>query len=120
MTRPAAERLAEIDAIAAELRTALARIEAERAAVAEVERKNAIIDAIQLFDGDITTRAKALETELSSYLGNAWRRERAIENLPANSTPKRRAMHRIARSRNGKCLKFRRIFDIVKNAIQRA
>lgn len=76
------------------------------------ERDDAIIAALKLYDGALTARAKSLETDLSKYLGAAWSRERERKHLPATAAPKRRALHRIARSRDGEGLKFRRIFDI--------
>lgn len=97
----AAALRARADAIEAEARRALAQ-----------ERDAAIIAALQLYDGSLTARAKSLETDLAKYLGAAWARQRELSFLTSTETPKRRALHRIARSRDGEGLKFRRIFDI--------
>lgn len=97
---------------AAELRARANAIEAEARRLQAQESEDAIVAAFKLYDGAHTARAKALETDLQKYLGAAWSRERDLECLPASASPKRRALHRIARSRDGEGLKFRRIFDI--------
>jgi hypothetical protein len=76
------------------------------------ERDSAIVDALQLYEGAPTTRASALADELSDYLGRAWPRERDLNALPESAPSKRRAWHRIARSRDGEALAWRRIYDI--------
>ncbi|PWB89893.1 hypothetical protein C5688_13720 [Methylocystis sp. MitZ-2018] len=76
------------------------------------EREDAIIDALKLYEGALTSRVKQLETDLDRYLGAAWLRERGRGSPPAEASPKRRALHRIARSRDGEGLRFRRMFDI--------
>lgn len=79
------------------------------------ERKRAIIDALALYAGELWTRASALSDDYIAYLGNGWRRERELKCLPESASPRRRSFHRIARSRSGKELKARRIFDVARD-----
>ncbi len=107
---PAEARFAEAAEYLARYEAALA--EARRLQVRE--RRDAIESGLQLYEGPLTTRSAALETDLQHYLGVAWLRERDLESLPETSSPLRRALHRIARSRNGEGIKARRIFDVAK------
>ena len=104
LRRESAEREAQLD----ELRAEAERVEAE-------ERRTAIMAALALYDGSLWARASALETNLNSYLGNGWPRERFASELHDETSSPSRALHRVARSRDGNGLKARRIFDIARN-----
>ncbi|WP_292531610.1 hypothetical protein [Methylocystis sp.] len=103
---------------AAELRARAAVAEAEGRRLQVRERRDAIVAALELYDASLTTRSAALEIDLKRYLGVAWLRERDLESLPETSSPLRRALHRIAQSRNGEGIKARRIFDVAKKCNQ--
>lgn len=104
----------------AEAFRALADFEDDRARRLEVEeRDDAIVAALHLYDGAMTTRAAALAHDLADYLCRIWPRERDLESPPPSTSSKRRALHRIARSRDGEGLGMRRIYDIGRNATSR-
>ena len=113
MSAAALRRLREIAEeqrrLAAEAEAALRRAEAQ-------ERAAAVLDALDLYDGAPTARASALAHDLDDYLSRAWLRERDLEILPLSATPKRCALHRIARSRDGESIGWRRIYEIFANS----
>ena len=74
-------------------------------------RARAFRAAWSQYVGRPTTRSKALAKDYARYLGNAWPRERELWKLPDSATPKRKALHRFARSRDGNSLSWRAIFD---------
>lgn len=92
---------------AAELRRRAAEMAAQ-------EREDAIVAALGLYDGELWTRAKALAVDLKSYAANGWRREFALDELPDSTPSKRRAWHRILRSRGGEPIGDRQMFNIAK------
>ncbi|RNJ50288.1 hypothetical protein [Methylocystis hirsuta] len=110
MTPAADAMLAE----AAELRARAAAIEAEARRMLAQEREGAIIAAMALYEGEIWTRAAALAVDLRSYAANGWRREDGLHELPAGAPSKRRAWHRIFRSRDGAPIGDRQIYNIAK------
>ena len=93
--------------LAAEAEASLRRAEAQ-------EREAAVLDALGLYEGAPTARANALAHDLNDYISRAWPRERELEFLPLSATPKRCALHRIARSRDGESIGWRRIYDITQ------
>jgi len=93
--------------------------DAEARRLEAVERNDAVVAALAHFDGPLTTRAAALAFDLDRYLSTAWLRERDLERLPPATSSKRRALHRIARSRDGEGIKMRQIFNIGRNATSR-
>ncbi|MBG0801640.1 hypothetical protein IYW40_09100 [Methylocystis sp. H4A] len=82
--------------------------------MAAQEREDAIVAALGLYDGELWTRAKALAVDLKSYAANGWRREFALDELPDSTPSKRRAWHRILRSRGGEPIGDRQMFNIAK------
>jgi len=105
---PVAALLAE----AAELRARAEAAEAEAHRMQAQEREEAIVAALEIYEGPLTRRAAALARDLSRYLGTAWARERC--GRMADGSPQRHALHRIAQSRNGEGIKARRIIDVAK------
>lgn len=97
---------------AAELRARAEAAEAEARRLQARERENAIVEALEIYEGPLTRRAAALARDLSRYLGTAWPRERWGRMV--DGSPQRRALHRIAVSRNGEGIKARRIIDVAK------
>lgn len=110
MTPAAAAMLAE----AAALRARAEAIEAEARRMLAQEREGAIVDAIALYEGELWTRAAALAVDLRSYSANGWRREDGLHELPADAPSKRRAWHRILRSRGGAPIGARQLYNIAK------
>ena len=97
----------EHESLAAELRRRAAEM-------ASQEREMAIVEALDLYDGELWTRAKALAVDLKAYAANGWRREFAVDELPDGAPQKRRAWHRILRSRGGAPIGDRQMFNIAK------
>lgn len=96
---------------------AFAHAQAVRAALREaeeVERREAIIDALALYSGTAHAKAKALAGDLGSYAGNAWPRDRDAGAPPAFTSDRRSAWFRILSSRNGEPLGWRRISDLAE------
>ncbi len=110
MTPAADAMLAE----AASLRARADAIEAEARRVLAQEREGAIIAAMTLYEGELWTRAAALAVDLRSYQANGWRREAGLHELPTGAPSKRRAWHRILRSRSGAPIGDRQIYNIAK------
>jgi hypothetical protein len=108
----AAARLKELTIARVRAMDELSRIDGEMAALAAKEREDAVIDALALYGGSPSGRAKALATDLRSYAGNGWLRERVLITLPADAPEKRRAWHRLLRSRNGEPIGWRQILNI--------
>jgi hypothetical protein len=52
----------------------------------------------------ISRRAAELARRYGEYLGNGWKRERNLADLPEPSSTERRLLHRIARLNNGRAL----------------
>ena len=89
------------------LEAELADEEADR--IEAQERERALLAALRLYEGAPSARAVALARDFESYLGRAWPRERGLAVLPPSATENRRALHRLARSRDGEpigCAKF--------------
>ncbi|MGD9656904.1 MAG: hypothetical protein AB7U61_04565 [Methylocystis sp.] len=90
-----------------------AELEEEQARRLEAQERDAAFREVwACYRGLQTTRSKALAKDYASYLSNAWPRERELWTLPDSATTKRKALHRLARSRDGKSLSWRTIFDI--------
>ena len=79
---------------AAELRARAEAAEAEARRLQAQEREDAIVAALDLYGGELWTRAKALAVDLKSYAANGWRRE--------------------LRSRGGEPIGDRQMFNIAK------
>jgi hypothetical protein len=88
--------------------------EAEARRLEAEERQAAIVDALRLYEGTTHAKATALATDLASYSGNAWTRDRRAGGQPASATNRRRAWFRILVSRDGETIGWRRICDIEK------
>jgi hypothetical protein len=78
-------------------------------------REIAIRQALALFDGPLSRRAKELERRYRSYLAAGWRSERDLETLPEPRLTERVLLHRLARLNEGAWLCWRRIFDIASS-----
>jgi len=105
------------DALLAEasaLRARAEAIEAEGRRLLAQEHDDAIIEALLLYSGSDRARSIKLAAELLSYAANAWPRESGVDELPDSKPSRRRALHRILRSRQGKTLCDRQIRNIVK------
>jgi hypothetical protein len=77
------------------------------------QRDAAIRSAAALVPGSsVSRKAKSLEQELRRYLGGAWLRERHLP--PADASPLRRELHRIARLTGGDGLGWRRLVEIIE------
>ncbi|AZG75989.1 hypothetical protein [Methylocystis rosea] len=76
------------------------------------ERNAAIVSALCLYPGKPSRCAKALASDLKSYAGNQWLRDRRHESLPALASDKHRAWFRILRSRSGEPIGWRQILNI--------
>lgn len=101
---------------AAELRARAAAVVAEARRLRWQEREDAIVAALEIYEGPLTRRAEALACDLSRYLGTAWPRERC--GRMADGSPQRQALRRIAVSRDGKGIKARRIIDVAEKCNQ--
>lgn len=99
---------------AEDLELAAAELRARAAALAAQEREAAVLDALALYGGSPSGRAKALATDLASYAGNGWIRERSLVTLADDAPSKRRAWHRLLRSRHGEPIGWRQIFNIAE------
>jgi hypothetical protein len=99
---------------AAELRARADAAEAEGRRLNAQERDGAIVDAFNLYCGSHYTRALDLASDLKAYAANGWQRECVLENLPVKAPSKRRALHRVLRSREGKTLGWRQIYKIAE------
>ena len=81
-------------------------------------QRNAAIRAAAalLLENSKSATAKRLAYELSRYLANgAWlRAERNLENEPANASPLRVQLWRIAKLTNGEGVSWRLIFDLIE------
>lgn len=60
----------------------------------------------------ISRRARELEQRYGEYLGNAWKRERNLADLPEPSSTERRLLHRIGKLNDGKALCARQFLRI--------
>ncbi|MGD9657405.1 MAG: hypothetical protein AB7U61_07150 [Methylocystis sp.] len=93
------------------LKMELAEEEAQR--IEARERENAVLAALHLYQGKPTARATGLAKDYASYLGRHWSRDRE-NGLAASATQQRRALYRVAVSRDGDGACMRTIFDIAK------
>lgn len=100
---------------AEDLALAAAQLRERAAEMAAQEREAAVVDALDQYSGSPSGRAKALATDLRSYTGNGWRRERVLVSLAADAPPKRRAWHRLLRSRHGEPIGWRQILNIFED-----
>jgi hypothetical protein len=75
-------------------------------------RAVAVRQAMNLYQGPPSRRAKELADRYRSYLASGWLRERDLESLPHPRTTERFCLHRLARLNEGASLSWRRIFDI--------
>ena len=77
------------------------------------QRDAAIRSAAALVAGSsVSGRAKSLERELRRYLAGAWLRERHLP--PADASPLRRELLRIARCNGGDTIGWRRLVEIIE------
>jgi hypothetical protein len=94
------------------LETEAAALRERAEEMAAQERATAVVEALDQYSGSPSGRAKVLSTDLRSYAGNGWSRERSLVTLSADAPPKRRAWHRLLRSRNGETIGWRQILNI--------
>ena len=99
---------------AEDLELAAAQLRERASEMAAQEREAAVVDALDQYSGSPSGRAKALATDLRSYAGNGWRRERVLITLAADAPEKRRAWHRLLRSRNGEPIGWRQILNVAE------
>jgi hypothetical protein len=79
------------------------------------QRDAAIREAAALLGGSApSAKAKELAMELQRYLSTAWLRERDLSSPPADASPLRRELHRIARLMDGSGLGWRRLVEIIE------
>jgi hypothetical protein len=79
------------------------------------QRDEAIRAAAALIGGSApSAKAKALAMELQRYISTAWFRERHLASSPADASPLRRELHRIARLTGGDGLGWRRLVEIIE------
>jgi hypothetical protein len=82
------------------------RPQAERRAVA-------LRQAMSLYAGATSSRAKELERHYRAYLAIGWPRERDLETLPEPRSVERTVLHRLARCNQGRSLSWRQILRIM-------
>jgi hypothetical protein len=99
---------------AEDLELAAAQLRERASEMAAQEREAAVVDALDQYSGSPSGRAKALATDLRSYAGNGWLRERVLITLAADAPEKRRAWHRLLRSRNGEPIGWRQILNVAE------
>jgi excisionase family DNA binding protein len=74
------------------------------------ERKRvAIRQALALFEGSRSGRARLLEGAWKSYISNGWKRESDMESLAYPRSIERALLHRITRLNGGRSLGWRQI-----------
>jgi hypothetical protein len=62
----------------------------------------------------VSRRAAELARCYGEYLGNGWKRERNLANLPEPHSIERLLLHRIARLNNGRPLRWRQLLRIAR------
>jgi hypothetical protein len=75
-------------------------------------RRVAAQQAMNLYDGSKTARARELSRKYNKYLAGGWRREQSLDVLPETCSIERKLWHRLAMINKGAHLGWRRIFDI--------
>jgi hypothetical protein len=75
-------------------------------------RAVAVRQALNLYEGPVSRRAKELERRYRDYLASGWRRERDLEELPAPRSIERLLLRRLARVNDGRALCWRHIIRI--------
>jgi hypothetical protein len=60
----------------------------------------------------IYRRAAELERRYGEYLGDGWKRERIMANLPEPCSLERRLLHRLANANEGRPLRWRQLLRI--------
>lgn len=78
-------------------------------------RRVAVRQALHLYSGARSNRAKRLADRYRQYLATGWLREHELETLPYPRTTERVLLHRLARLNEGAPLRWRRIFDIASS-----
>jgi hypothetical protein len=73
-------------------------------------RAVAVRQALNLYEGSISGRAKQLERRYRAYLGSGWRHEEHMESLPEPRSTERVLLHRLAKL--GAPSSWRQLFDI--------
>jgi hypothetical protein len=92
--------------------SAICRILADPPQSPKRRRAVAVRQALNLYSGARSNRAKQLASRYRLYLAGAWPREQALEVLPEPRSTERVLLHRLARCNAGASLSWRRIFDI--------
>jgi hypothetical protein len=72
-------------------------------------RRVAVRQALNLYSGARSSRAKELERKLKAYLAGGWRLERDLGTLPEPRSVERVCLHRLARLNNGRSLGRRQL-----------
>jgi hypothetical protein len=80
-----------------------------------VRRAVAVRQAMNLYQGPPSRRAKELADRYRSYLASGWLRERDLESLPHPRTTERFCLHRLARRNEGGSLSWRTIYYIASS-----
>jgi hypothetical protein len=75
-------------------------------------RAVAVRQAMNLYQGAPSRRAKQLADRYRSYLAGAWLRERNLVELPEPRSVEKVCLHRLARLNDGRSLGWRQLFDI--------
>jgi hypothetical protein len=85
------------------------------------ERKRvAIRQALALFEGSRSGRARLLEGAWQSYISNGWKRESDMESLAYPRSTERALLHRITRLNGGRSLGWRQIDRIAGASVTAA
>jgi hypothetical protein len=75
------------------------------------ERDEAIRDALALYTGKPSRRAKDLALDWSSYVANGWQRERDLIEV-VGASEERRALHRLTKLNGGRARGWQQIYNI--------
>jgi hypothetical protein len=75
-------------------------------------RAVAVRQALAIYRGATSRRAKQLADRYRSYLASGWLRERGMEMLPEPRSTERVLLHRLARLNAGRSLCWRQIIRI--------
>ncbi|MGB8841379.1 MAG: hypothetical protein WCC64_09910 [Aliidongia sp.] len=78
-------------------------------------RDSAIRHARSLMPDKTTTgAADEISTALARYLASGWRHNQNVDHI-TDADPKKRAVHRIAKLNNGRPIRSRQIFNVLRD-----
>jgi hypothetical protein len=95
-----------------EMGSAICRILVDPPQSPQHRRAVAVRQALNLYSGARSNRAKQLAARYQTYLASSWRRERDLETLPEPRSTERVLLHRLARTNAGRSLRWRQLLRI--------